>query len=91
MMLTATMGEITTNIMATTTMVDSGEIMEDIGEMDMMAITITMGIIAQILNLRRTSAKCFVSSATTKAIMPMSTQKRRLTHLPSPILSRTDM
>ena len=75
MMLTATMGEITTNTMVTTTMVDSEEIMEDIGEMDMLAITIAMGIIVQILNQREISVKCFVSSATTRAIMPMSAQK----------------
>ena len=89
-MLTATMGEITTNTMVTTTMVDSEEIMEDIGEMDMLAITITMDIIVQTLNQSEISLKCFATSATIRAIMPMIAQKRRLTHLPSPILFRRD-
>ena len=75
MMLITIMEEATTNTMVITIMVDSGETMEDIDEMDMLVITITMDSITQILNQREISVKCFVSSATTRAIMPMSARK----------------
>ena len=65
--------------------------MEDTGEMDMLDITITMDSIDQILNPRRISAKCFVSSAITKAIMPQNALRREWTLIPSPILSTRDM
>jgi hypothetical protein len=59
--------------------------------MDMLDITITMDSIAQILNPGRISAKCFASSATTRAIMPQIALRREWTLLPSPILSTRDM
>ena len=49
--------EATTNIMGITILVDSRETMEATGEMDMLAIIITMDITAQILNTREISAK----------------------------------
>ena len=49
--------EATTKIMGITIVVDSREIMEAIGEMDMLAIIITRDSIAQILKTRGMSAK----------------------------------
>ena len=62
---------VTTSIMIT--MVDSKEALETPREMDMLAITITMDNTAQILNTE-ISARCSVTNARTRVIMPMSAQ-----------------
>ena len=65
-----TMGATFTNPMLTITMEDSREPMEDqmedTGEMDMLDITITMDSIAQILNPRKTSARCSADRKSTR-------------------------
>ena len=48
------------------------EIIQDTGEMDMLAIIITMDNLVPILNSRKTSVKCSASSATTKGILQMN-------------------
>ena len=84
--------EAATNIMVITIMVDSEETMEATREMDMLATIITVDSTVQILNPRKISAKCFATSATTRAIMPMNAQKRKeLKQLPNPILLIKDM
>ena len=86
-----TMEEAAIDPMATTTMVDSVGIILDTREMDIMSITTTMGSLVQILNLGGAFIKCYASSATTRGIMQMTAQRRRLKQVPSPIPSRRDM
>ena len=69
---TITMEEAATNPMVTTTMVDSRKIIQDTGEMDILAIIITMDSLVPILNQRKISVKYSTTSATARTIMLMN-------------------
>ena len=74
---TITMEEAVRDPMVITTMVDSREIIPDTGEMEMLAIIITIDSPALILNPRKISVKCSATSSITRVIMLMNAQKIR--------------